>query len=32
VMLAGPNDMEFFKVAEAVRNMWVALNGKHGWW
>jgi len=24
--------MEFFKVAEAVRDMWVALNGKHGWW
>jgi len=34
VMLAGANgkDMEFFEVAKAVREMWIGLRGKHGWW
>jgi hypothetical protein len=32
VMLAGSNDMEFFKVAEAVRQMWIDLRGVHAWW
>jgi hypothetical protein len=32
VMLVGSKDMEFFKIAEAVRNMWLALNSSHGWW
>jgi len=32
VVLAGSIDVEFFKIAEGVRNMWLALNGSHTWW
>jgi hypothetical protein len=34
VMLAGPNekDMVFFEIAKAVRDMWIGLRDKHGWW
>lgn len=32
VMLTGSSDMEFFKVAEAVRQMWIDLRGMHAWW